>query len=119
MPGDGVAEPGRHVLRRRYGQPALDPDQAVLGQAAEQLDEQERLAVHAVQHPAQGRIWRGAEDVAGDLADGVLIEPGQVQRQGACRLQPRDRRQHRRTGIAGANGQQPQDAVRCRMPGKG
>ena len=98
MPGDGVAEPGRHVFRGRRGQPVLDLDQAVLGQAAEQLDKQERLAVHAVQHFAQGRIRRGAEDVAGDLADGVLVDPRQVQRQGACRLQPRDRRQHRGPG---------------------
>ena len=63
MPGDGVAEPGRHVLRRRYGQPAFERDLHDLGVATVAIPRQGKISAtrHKTEHhPGFRRLvrWR-------------------------------------------------------------
>ncbi len=69
-----VTDTGREPGLNQHGLRPVDPDQALLEESPEQLDQQERNAVGVVGDLQQRRPGRGAHQVGDDLPDGVLIQ---------------------------------------------
>ena len=69
-----VTDPGRKPGLNQHSLRPVDPDQALLEESPEQLDQQERNAMGVVGDLQQRRPGWGAHQIGDDLPDGILIQ---------------------------------------------
>ena len=114
-----VDQPARQARARiQPGRAAVDGHQVLRAQPAQQLGQQERLAVDPAEHLPQRLIGLAAEHVTGDLRDCGLIERAEPDLGRARRLQPADRVLRGVRQLPPAQRQQPADLVGCQPPGQ-